>query len=605
MPKTVIAWHSLKTRVTLAMLVIFAAGLWSLLLISDQMLHENMERQTGEQEFSTVSAVAASLNSDFILRFESLTNAASRIATLMPNEKRVHAFLDDSAVLQSMFNGGIIVINRNAEAIADYPKMDRVGLNYSDRDSVISALKEGKSSVGRPAIGKVWHAPTFLMTVPINDIKGNVIGALSGVVNLDKISFLNRIAENRYGKTGGYVLAASRHNMTVTGTDKSFLTRPFPAPGINPLLDRYAQGFEGSGRTLDASGVDMLSASAQIPVAGWFLVARIPAAEAFQPIRDMQKSMYSITILLTLSACALTWWVLRRQLSPLVDTAKTLADLAEKDEHPQPLPILRKDEIGQLIGGFNHLLKALGSREVALRLSEEQYRTTFQTSLDAININRLKDGLYIDVNQAFLDIMGYERNEVIGHTSLDLNIWADPLERQHLVEMLQRDSKCHNLEAQFKRKNGEVIWGLMSGSIMTLDNEPCIISTTRDITERKHEIQALHESEARFRNLFEKNSSIMLLIEPDSGEIVAANQSAINYYGFPPGQLVGMSISQINTLSPEESAIERHKALREEKKPFPFQESPAFWRNPGRRSTSDPCRKSRPRPTSFNRTRCH
>ena len=83
--------------------------------------------------------------------------------------------------------------------------------------------------------------------------------------------------------------------------------------------------------------------------------------------------------------------------------------------------------------------------EAALRISAERYRTTFQTSLDSININRLDDGLYLEVNQAFLDIMGYERDEVIGHSSLELQIWADPDERKHFVEVLQRDAKCLNL----------------------------------------------------------------------------------------------------------------------------------------------------------------
>ncbi|MBV5337777.1 MAG: PAS domain S-box protein, partial [Deltaproteobacteria bacterium] len=173
-------------------------------------------------------------------------------------------------------------------------------------------------------------------------------------------------------------------------------------------------------------------------------------------------------------------------------------------------------------------------------------------------------------NQAFLDILGYERDEVIGHTSLNLYIWADPLERQHFVEILQRDSKCLNFEAQVRRKNGELIWGLMSAAVMEFDNVPCIVVFVRDVTERKLEMQELHESEARFRNLFEKNSSVMLLIEPDSGEIVAANQSAINYYAFPPGQLVGNSINEINTLSPDSVALERQKALREEKNFFHF-----------------------------------
>ncbi len=81
----------------------------------------------------------------------------------------------------------------------------------------------------------------------------------------------------------------------------------------------------------------------------------------------------------------------------------------------------------------------------------------------------------------------------------------------------------------------------------------------------------LQESEARFRHFFEKNKSVMLLIDPASGEIVAANQAAVTYYGYVQQPLVGMRISDINTLPPENVALERQRALHEERNYFNFQ----------------------------------
>jgi PAS domain S-box-containing protein len=81
----------------------------------------------------------------------------------------------------------------------------------------------------------------------------------------------------------------------------------------------------------------------------------------------------------------------------------------------------------------------------------------------------------------------------------------------------------------------------------------------------------LQESEAWFRHFFEKNKSVMLLIEPASGEIIAANQAAVTYYGYAQQRLVGMRISDINTLPPEDVALERQKALHEERNYFNFQ----------------------------------
>ena len=127
----------------------------------------------------------------------------------------------------------------------------------------------------------------------------------------------------------------------------------------------------------------------------------------------------------------------------------------------------------------------LSAAQQALRTSEARYRTAFQMSIDAVNINRISDGLYIEVNQAFLDITGYVREDVIGRSSFEVNIWADVRDRQNLLEILRNNSSCRDLEARFRKKDGTLIWGLMSASVIELDGVPCILSVTRDVSDAK------------------------------------------------------------------------------------------------------------------------
>jgi len=208
--------------------------------------------------------------------------------------------------------------------------------------------------------------------------------------------------------------------------------------------------------------------------------------------------------------------------------------------------------------------------EEHLTRSEGRFRLAFLTSPDSININRLSDGMYIDVNEGFCHITGYRREEVIGKSSLEIDIWADPEDRKRLVEGLLRDGVVRNLEAMFRMKDGRQLAGLMSAAVIELDGVPHILSITRDISDRKRLENELRESEQRYRTLFEDHSAVELLIDPETGRIVDANHAAVSYYGWSREQLTGMAIHEINTLTPEEVREEMENARKRRRNHFQF-----------------------------------
>ncbi len=209
--------------------------------------------------------------------------------------------------------------------------------------------------------------------------------------------------------------------------------------------------------------------------------------------------------------------------------------------------------------------------EEARRASEERFRLAFQTSPDAVNINRLVDGLYVDVNEGFTALTGFTREDVLGKTSADIQIWCDLADRVELVRGLQENGYYRNLEARFRRKDGDVGVGLMSAATISLQGVPHILSITRDITERKRAEQALRESEDQYRSLFENNHAVMLIIDPDGGTIVDANPAAAAYYGWAREELRQKKISQINTMPPEDVQAEMTRARCEQRNYFLFQ----------------------------------
>ncbi len=95
---------------------------------------------------------------------------------------------------------------------------------------------------------------------------------------------------------------------------------------------------------------------------------------------------------------------------------------------------------GQDISEAKAAEERLAAAAKELRATEDRYRTAFQMNLDSVDICHKEDGMFIDVNDAFLRITGFEREEVIGHTALEIGIWENPQDRQKLLEALSLNS---------------------------------------------------------------------------------------------------------------------------------------------------------------------
>ena len=181
----------------------------------------------------------------------------------------------------------------------------------------------------------------------------------------------------------------------------------------------------------------------------------------------------------------------------------------------------------------------------ALRSSEERYRTAFQTSLDAITISREDDGRYVEVNQAFLSMTGYEREEVIGRTSLELQIWSEPQDRQKLAEVLRKESVCRDMEFLFAKKNGQRFWGLMSGARIEIDGVPSILFVVRDISEVKAVAEALRQSEERYRTAFQTSLDAITINRIEDGGYIDCNQAFLDTMGYKREEVLGRTTQEL------------------------------------------------------------
>jgi diguanylate cyclase (GGDEF)-like protein/PAS domain S-box-containing protein len=538
MISTVRPRHSVKTRLALSILLIFLLGFWSLSYYASQMLRRDMESLLGRQQFSTVSLLAAQVDQELDDRLAALKAVAASVGpTMLGHTASLQALLEERPILHGLFNDGIVAFRLDGTAVAEVPvSQGRTGVNFTATDAVAAAIKEGKSTIGRPVMGEKLRAPVVAMATPLRDAQGNVIGALAGVINLGKPNMLDKITSSRYGQTGGYFVVAPKHGLILTASDDSRVMQALPGLGVNPLMDRFVRSDEGSAIDVNPQGVEVLSASKHIALAGWDLVATLPTAEAFAPVRTMQQRMLMATIFLTLLAGLLVWWMVRRQLAPMLAAARTLATMADTKQAPKPLPVTRSDEIGQLIGGFNRLLETLGQRETLLR----QILNTSSVAIFLVD----QEGRLTQANQRMAEMFGRSVDALEGSEYVSL---VHPSERevarQKMLALLASAIPSVDVERLYWRADHTGFWGNLTGQRFIDANGEArgLVGVIADITQRRQAEEALRIAAAAFE------SQEGILVTDTSRVILRVNKAFTEITGYTAEEAVGQTPHLLNS----------------------------------------------------------
>ncbi len=504
----------------------------------------------GEQQFSTVSYVAAEINENVESRLRGLYIVASQITpALLGNAAALQSLLEQHLLIQDMFSGGTFIAGKDGAVTASF-SISAGGLDVGEkeRDNILTALKDGKTAIVQPFMGRRLRNPIVVMAVSIHDTHGKVIGALMGVTDLSLPNFLDKIADSSYGKTGGFLLVSPQQRLIITSTGKRRMMEMLPVRGINAATDRFIQGYDGSAVYVNSLGVEQLASVKHIPVTGWYVSAALPAVEAFSPILAIQQRMLIAAIFFTLLAGGLTWLMLRRQLVPLFTAMKTLATLSEANQPLRPLPVTRQDEIGDLIGGFNRLIDTLAQREKALEAGAQTQNQLYEQianyademadlyehapcgyhSLD-------KAGCFQHINETELNWLGYKWDDVVGKLWLaDLLSANSILIYKRVFSLLRERGEVHDLELELIRKDGTILPVLISAKAVYDEDGYFLMSrsTVYDMTERKkmdqERIVYLKRLEDASRYLIAAQEEARRRLSSELHDRTSPNLSAIN-----------------------------------------------------------------------------
>ncbi|MGE5424285.1 MAG: PAS domain S-box protein, partial [Syntrophothermus sp.] len=203
------------------------------------------------------------------------------------------------------------------------------------------------------------------------------------------------------------------------------------------------------------------------------------------------------------------------------------------DIHFQSAFNILKDQQGKITNYItvNRDLTERNKMEKSLRESEGRFQMIFRNNPVGIAISSLTEGIFVDVNDSFTVIFGYQRDELIGKTADDLNSFIIPETRETFIKALTQKGKISDFETLIRRKDGEILNILVSAEIINLNNKNHIIYAVRDITDRTKAEKALFESQSKFQAAL---SSMMdsIFISDANGRLVHCNDAFYTFHHF-------------------------------------------------------------------------
>jgi PAS domain S-box-containing protein len=191
---------------------------------------------------------------------------------------------------------------------------------------------------------------------------------------------------------------------------------------------------------------------------------------------------------------------------------------------------------------------------LVLEESEARFRGLFELSPDPITLARLSDGALIEVNQAWCDLTGLTREEVLGRSTRELGPWARPEEREAFHRALRDSGGFGPEDILVKDRQGQLHQVVMSSRVLLIQGEQHYLSMSKDLSDRMEAERALKESEAKFRGVVEQATEA-IYIHDEQGRLLMCNPEACRSTGFSQAELFGMRVQDLDLeCSPDQDA---------------------------------------------------
>ncbi|MDD2810180.1 EAL domain-containing protein, partial [Rhodoferax sp.] len=485
---------SLRSQIGLAVAVILIITMVLQAYLLYTAARDKLRTSLSQQLEVLVQQVGNELDDKLMLRAAVLQSMAAKFpADRIRDVRQVEQYFRDSPNLTHLIDD-FYLFSPQGVLLVDWPiAKGRRGLDMTDRDYIQAAMRKAPFMISKPILGRSTKQPMVVISAPILNAKGELLGILGGVVNLKKTLLLKPLYDTSVGEHGYFYLVGPER-LTIMHPNQDRLLKPITPRGANPYLDRALdEHADGTVEGTNSAGLKGLFSFMHLPHTGWVLAAVLPSSEAFASISDLRGRSGVFTALSLIIALAVVLLLVRRFTQPL----ETLTQFLNAQQNDTDIPKLPHScrETNQLATAFEGFVNQQKSTqhmlEVAARRAEEanadwRIAAAAFESQEGIYISSV-EAVILRVNHAFTHITGYSAEEAVGQTHQLLRSNRHTRDFYKSIKAAIADTGVWQGEVQSRHKNGTVFptWQTVTAVKNEQHQVTHYVVTLTDISERK------------------------------------------------------------------------------------------------------------------------
>lgn len=368
-----ILFHSMKYRLIGFAIALAIGGVVLRVCVALPFAQTLLRDSVAAQQLTIASYVASDIDQS-IRTYRTLIGelGAALPLELILQPDKLSVWIKERQRLTPFSSGGLLVFQPDGQGLfAQYPQaaeFDRQ--DYAESAWFKAVLLSDTAVIGNPQRMRANGEPMLVVAMSIRDLRGRVVAVLAGFTSLNMHGFLVRLQEAQRATQSGFLIISPQEKRIVGASDPSLILTSTLAAGGNSLYDRVMAGYRGNGTAFNKEGDEVLFSIVTVPSTGWQVVTSMPTSMAFYPITAMRAFVVKTTLIALAVLVALLTWLLPYILRPLTEAALTVREMADGKRPLAEIPVKLKDEVGDVLAGFNYLLTRLGEKEAALETSE-------------------------------------------------------------------------------------------------------------------------------------------------------------------------------------------------------------------------------------------